>query len=520
MTNLKILFKYNFIQLLGTLQGKRQRKRTSVAISLLALGVVLILGLYTLQAYSMFVGLGAMGLEKVCLFHACITTVSVLLILGIMRVTGNPKFSDTDLLLSLPLRRSEIIISKTINRYLFDFCFVFLLFLPYVILYQIFTQFSVLTTILGLVAVLVLPLFSVGLSYIVDFVITRLFNKFKSASILKSIFTTIIYVTIIVLMLIKTMSYGTLTGSLDAYFADRPVSNLIMTFVLRGGFLPIASMLAFTILPFLLGVILFSFSFGKHIMQYSAKDQALKFSASASSFGSIIKKEFKTYFSIPSYLINTIIGPIMILGFGVVVSIMGENAVSELFGMGGALPWDVISGMIGLVFCFSASLTLISCSSLSLEGKNLWILTSTPVNERALFMAKVLPNIIMVSPVILVSSLILTLTFSLSILQFCFICLVPILLNFALSFLGLIINIWLPKFDWVDEIQVVKQSMATLLCMVLGLVMTLIPVGLLLIFDLAITWIAIISAVVYALVLIFSIIFLFSKGVKMFRKLN
>ena len=142
MNNLGILLKNNFNILIGQIAGKKKRKSTQVATSLLILGAIGIVVLYTLQAFSMFNGLSKLSLEKVCLFHAILTTLVVICIIGIMRTSANAKTNDADFLLSLPINRRDIIISKTINKYIFDFFFAFTLFVPFLVLYQIFAGFD------------------------------------------------------------------------------------------------------------------------------------------------------------------------------------------------------------------------------------------------------------------------------------------------------------------------------------------------------------------------------------------
>ena len=74
MNSLKILLKNSFNILLGRLQGKKKRKSTKVVISLFVLGVVGLFALSMLQAWSMFKGLGEIGLGKLCVFHGIIIT--------------------------------------------------------------------------------------------------------------------------------------------------------------------------------------------------------------------------------------------------------------------------------------------------------------------------------------------------------------------------------------------------------------------------------------------------------------
>ena len=119
MNKLKILLKNNFNILIGGFQGKKKRKN-GVAIVLICFLVLLALGSYSLQSWQMFDGLGSLGLNNLVMFHGIITTLTVLVILGVMRSTADVKHSDNDLLLSLPLTKKEIIISKTLNKYFYD----------------------------------------------------------------------------------------------------------------------------------------------------------------------------------------------------------------------------------------------------------------------------------------------------------------------------------------------------------------------------------------------------------------
>ena len=120
MNNLGILVKNNLNIAIGKFQGKKQRSSTMAASILFIVLIVGAIAIYSLQALSMFEGLGRMGLSKLCVFHACTTTVSVLAILGIMRASATQASNDHDLLLSMPIKKSDIILSKLINKYLFE----------------------------------------------------------------------------------------------------------------------------------------------------------------------------------------------------------------------------------------------------------------------------------------------------------------------------------------------------------------------------------------------------------------
>ena len=89
-----------------------------------------------------------------------------------------------------------------------------------------------------------------------------------------------------------------------------------------------------------------------------------------------------------------------------------------------------------------------------------------------------------------------------------------------MAFGGTYINLKLPNFDWEDPTKVVKNSLATLLSMVLGMVSTLIPIALMLIFtSLTQNTIILITLLTYAASLSFFTAILFVNGKKLFNKI-
>lgn len=520
MNNLKILLKNNLNILLGKFQGKKQRKSTLVALIMLLLGAVGIFSLYTYQAYMMYSGLGVNGLSDLCLFHGFLTALTVIVIIGVMRVSGKNKHSDDDLLLSLPISKKDIIISKTINKYIFDLFFSLLLILPYIIMYLIFTSFSFAILMKGILCIILLPLLSVGISDILNFIITRFFNKVSYGNLLKSLLSVFIFVVIMALMLVKTFFYGTVSvSSMQDYFSDRFFSNMFLNFTLNTNFINSLVVVIVTVLPFVIGLILYSLNYGKSFDGVHGNNKKLKFSKSKSPFRVFMLKEINSYATTPAWITNSIIGPIFIVVLGILFSSMGIEKISSYIGMN--LSPELASAVIILMFCALSSTTIISCCSLSLEGKNFWILKSSPINEKSLFLSKALLQVVILEPSIFLSSIILAISLKLSFINFLMIFILPTLNCLILSFSGVLINIFYPVFHYDDEIRVVKQSLASLLTIILGLILSGVLVGIYYAFkSLELQYIFLISVGVYLLILLAVVILLFTLGVKIFRKLQ
>lgn len=519
MNDLKILLKNNFNIFIGRLQGKRKRKSYFIAVSFLIIGILAIFSLYSFQAYLMFNGLNQIGLGKVCVFHGIITSLSVLVIIGLMRVSGNNNTQDSDLLLSLPIKKSSIIISKTVNKYIFDFFFAFVLFMPYSILYLIYNGFSFSILICSLIVVFFLPFLSIGISYIFDFIISRLFNKFKSGKLLKSLFSVLIYILVLALMLIKTYTYGTVDpANIDAYFSDRFFSNMILKFVLNTNVISTIFLFALTIIPFVFGIILYSKNYGKSFSKIAKNDKVLKFNEPKSDLKQLYKKELNTYLTTPAWFVNTIIGPIMMLALSLILIISNPSKVLSSLG----IPNDssLTYALLTLIFCALVSTTQISCCSVSLEGKQFWILKSCPINEKKLLLSKSLLHFSVCEPFIILSTIMISISLKLNLIAILILTIIPTILNLISAFGGVLINIYYPILEFEDETKVVKQSLSVLLTMVFSFILTLITIGLYFIFKtLQIEYIILITFLIYLLVLMFVISILFTKGIKKFKKL-
>ena len=93
----------------------------------------------------------------------------------------------------------------------------------------------------------------------------------------------------------------------------------------------------------------------------------------------------------------------------------------------------------------------------------------------------------------------------------------PIIYALFISVLGLLINLYFPKFDWNNEVVVIKQSLASFLTMFLGFVFAFLPF----VFSDLLTsnnFVLIVTLVMFIL-LIVAVLALNTLGVKRFRRL-
>ena len=123
--------------------------------------------------------------------------------------------------------------------------------------------------------------------------------------------------------------------------------------------------------------------------------------------------------------------------------------------------------------CIRDSTTSTTCVSISLEGKNFWILRTSPISTRDMLIGKALVNIIVIEPLWLISSIILTFGLQLSFIHWLVMFLAGTAAAVLCALFGLLMNLLFPKLDAVNETQVVKQSMASMLGIFGGVIISI-----------------------------------------------
>ncbi|MCR5252075.1 MAG: hypothetical protein K6E50_15880 [Lachnospiraceae bacterium] len=192
----------------------------------------------------------------------------------------------------------------------------------------------------------------------------------------------------------------------------------------------------------------------------------------------LLQKEAGRYFSSGIYVSNTIVGPVLAVIFAVTLGFVDPAA---LLTHAQGLPVNLnsqafIPFLLGMIFAMMTP----AASSISLEGKNWWILKSLPVPLRDILNAKLLFGLLLASPFYLVSELILVFTQPAGAAERLVFLLVPAVSILFSNCFGLFLNSKLPNFSWESELQVVKQSAAVGLSMLAIFVVLLPGVGVML----------------------------------------
>ncbi len=534
MNNLWVVLKATFINDWGlngfskSVSGTKEKRKMMMSSLVLFIGAVAIAFSVTMYAYLMADALESIGFLDLLLMMAGLITVIMVFFTSIYKAQGTLFTSrDYDMLMSLPIKNSVILTSKIINLLVFNWVFTAFVLIPTGIIYYMrvpelsWTYFLIL-----IISVIFIPLIPVIVACILAVFISYFATKFKY----KNLVTIVGATAITLLILIASFNIDSIIESLMLNSASimegigkvyLPVT--FFTNSLRDtSLIELVKFIAISIIPFIVFVIVFSRLFGKinarlgeNYKKANYKMQSLKSNSVAKA---LLQKEIKRYFSTPIYVLNTGIGMIIIVAASIATLFVDGQTLTMYMEMPYVAELMPLNALLVLAFGIGISCT--TTSSISLEGKNLWIIKSLPIKEKDIFKGKILLNILITLPLGIIANAIFFIGLKFSFIDLLWNLAFTIVFSLLTSIVGLVINLYLPKLDWASPTVVVKQSAAVMIEMLFTFAAIGLPIGAFILFEITnITMFLSILLVIFVLLLIVSYNILNTIGVKKFIEL-
>lgn len=173
-------------------------------------------------------------------------------------------------------------------------------------------------------------------------------------------------------------------------------------------------------------------------------------------FWSLVGKEWKEVQSISVYMVNTLFGIFGTGGFLLYLKFFNPDLVLQLRIQGDILYW------LPLVIASVFSITPMTACSLSLEGKQRWIVASLPIDTQGYLLSKLVAPLLLLIPTSLILSLGFALLFSVSTVWVLIYMLFPIVSLTFFHIVGLFLNLQFPNYQWTQASTVVKQGVPVL----------------------------------------------------------
>ena len=526
MSNLWLLMKIQIQGILFRTTTHRNKKKKAAGFGMLILLAVVFMYMSVVYVSGMVMAFPE-GYQYIALYIMGMVTIFMLLIFGYQSAGGHLfGFKDYDLLMSLPIKKSEVLVSKFLSFLVLEYFYGFFLLAPSIVIVGIVCKYGFMYYVLGLVAWLLIPLVPMVIAALLAYLSMYMAGKFKYKNLMNNIFYIILMGAVFVLI----FAYQNLLGQEAGQLLDL-LSNIerylpFMSFLFDG-------MVFGDLLKYLLGILINVAVFGlfvgllsKNFMKlnsqiqsgYKVKNFKLRATKANSSFKALFNKELRTYFSNTVYFMNTAVMPILlVIGFAYLCIFMREEM---------NIIRNMMPEIIMPVFCGAILLlALMSCttnSSISLEGKNFDSLKSYPVDVMDIFMAKMSVNWLVIIPCALICSVMAVIFLNLSLGDFLLCVLTTLTSSFFISSLGLILNLHFYRLDWDNAAVVVKQSMPVWITTIGGMVVAIgiIFLGVQLTEYLSATMIVVLMNLVLLLFDIAFFVYLNKGGRKQFMKIH
>ena len=535
MKKLFSLIKASLSEGMSLFKLKQSDKQSNIRKRLFPVFLFLIV-MYGIGTYAYLIAkpLSKMGLTHIMLSMIIMFVSLYTIIEGFYKAQGMLfDCKDNDMLLAMPLNKKTIFFIRMFKFYLFQLMYDSLFILPAFIIYAYFESPGINFYLMSLIMLILLPILPLIVASLIGYIIKLISVNFKNSKRVQ----TIISMLLLILVFYFSFNMESLVNNIvdKASIINDVITNiyypinLYLSLINKFDILNLLKLILINIVPFVIFIYLGSIYYFKII--FKSKKSNVKKSNKVLSFKkknpvlSLVKKEMKIYFGIPVYIVNTLFGMVLLIIMTILLCTNVDKFISLLQSSSDiAITPELINKYAPIFFMemiiFTGFMTQITCSSFSLEGKTFNILKSFPLNEKKIFLSKILFNLFLTIPVTFLCSIIFFINYKVNLIYIIYILLFSILTPLFSAIFGLFINLKYPKLKWNNETEVVKQSTSTMICTFTGMGLFFLSLFMTITFIKNINIVILIQIIILIIVDIVLWLLLSKFGVKEYRKLN
>ena len=387
---------------------------------------------------------------------------------------------DIETLLSLPLKSSDIISSKFMFMYLLNFLIGFVFMLPGGIVWALNGSLNVLQIILYFTSMIFVPLIPMCIAACMGMIVVAVSSYFKRKNVIALIFS-FVMIGIIGYIAVSAMKSGN-EDSIEIMLSKQitalyPISGLFVQHTNFPMYIGMGLFIAFSTVVFYIFVKIVAMKYGllntlaKTTSRYS--DNKTSYNRK-SIFLALYKNEMGRFLSSYMAVLNAGLGVILLCVFSIFLLFNSVEQIGESSGIE-----NINEYLSNFAPLFIASMLTLSCpaaSAISLEGKNIWILQSSPVKVKMILNSKIAVNLTLHLIGYMISMFAFTLKLDMNFIQVINLIIVPICYSIFITVIGISLNKKYPNYEWESEMMVVKQSMPVIVSGLVGIIALITPI--------------------------------------------
>ncbi len=469
----KIYLKENISSFIGKKRGMGAKGLLLFAFLYVIIGVSMGANYYTMAE-----SLAPINATSVILPMGIISATMVLVLINAKALGGNfYSAKDFETLSALPLKTSTVLGAKYISDVIISLVFSSVMLIPAYVVYFLFNKITFIRVFACVISLVLAPTFSQLLGCLIAWLTNLITSRMKNKNFINGMFSLVL-----VMAVLGASSIITNQTIVTVFMGEYPLwIKIAMPFIY---FLDLAvikesllNLLFFIIVSLgyaFLAVFVMVIGYRKINSNLAVTKKSTKnkiYFAKKSVFCQMLKKDAKKFFTTPMYFVNVIVGPIfaliipfVLLGLdGLLVMMLGEG--NSLILLLGAFLIPLFLGMAPA-----------SASSISVEGTSFKLIKSLPVSHKDFLWSKVLFNILLNLPFLLIGEILTVVFLEVEILTALNVILIGLSALYFISLSSLFINLIFPVFEFSNVAQIVKQSKSVLLTMLLNIVINIIPI--------------------------------------------
>ena len=451
---------------INDLCGNNKQKRYIAVLFI----VMIVYMAINIGSFSVTTTINLMHAELVEYVYASLLSLTSIVLITLLLFTLNALLfegNDYEMLQSLPVSQRDIIASKLLIVYIFSFCFACVMMLPGMVVHVLSTH-AYIQFVFGIVSLVFVPVMPIGIAIIFGVGILYVASFAKHTTVLKILLS--------VLLFIGLMIGIYLLQSVDGLST---VMGLQMLRIYPPSLIFLKSNILYACMSFVVSMLIFYMLTWKYevLHKLSTKHRVIYHDATFkhhSVFHALYQKELKRFFGSYLAVINQ--------GFGVIMLVLGSVLLvfvppTVLFSMlkVSQIPVNVVD-YIPLVIAGMLAFTFPSASSLSLEGKNLWIIQTAPVKMLDIIFSKISVTLSLHLIGYVCAIIAVFLRFSLSVEQVIAVLLIPLAYSIFTAILGFALDYRFANYSWDNEVVPIKQNLQVGLTMLVSLFMVGLPI--------------------------------------------
>lgn len=419
------------------------------------------------------------------------------IIFGVFSITSVFYFNkDSESLLPLPIKSSELLMSKFIASLISEYFILIMFIFPVIIGVGIGVNASLLYYLYSLIIFILMPIIPSIIMAIIIMLANKIFNFGKKKDLFMYVMTGLILIfsfaysfglEVILSSEEDSALFDLLSGDSKGYLNFTKLlfplfNSATYSLVHYKEFLGLASIMTFIGLNILFIVVLY-FVGDKLYVKGLTKDGGRKQNkkektdtiyrkSSTGVIGELIKKEWISIKRTPIFMLNTVISNLIfpVIFIGSFLLGMGNESdlnLADFINFSSSGVFVIVIGIL-ILFCSMANA---ASSAISREGNSAYVMKIIPISYKKQMDAKVYFSTI-IDVIALIMLEIAAFVFIKLPLNYLLINIPIIIALLIINYISLILDLRKPKLDWMEESEAVKQNFNVFLSMLISLIIS------------------------------------------------